>query len=867
MHKTFHLGLFLLFSPWPLAGALTAAESTEFNGSTPLEWAVRMADAEIQRGGPELTYGGRGRHRWDYTTGLFSLALLDLGVASGNERFTEFATNYIGSLIDEDGTIRTYNKDDYNLDMITPGKVVLRLFEQTGAERFRPAMETLREQLREQPRTASGGFWHKQRYPEQMWLDGLYMAAPFYAGYARRFDEPEALDDVVHQLLLVGEKTYDPASGLFYHAWDEARAQSWANKETGTSPNFWGRAMGWYAMALVDTLDYLPAVHRDSEAVVAMLRRLADGVARHQDPATGLWWQVLNLPGREGNYLEATASNMFVYALAKAVNRGYLPRDQFLPVIRRGYEGIIRDFVSTDSSGAVNLNQCCSVAGLGYTSAAYGPRDGTFEYYISEEIVSNDLKGVGPFIWAGLEMQTLLENQTEPQSLRVSGWDALPALLARIQAPEFPARDFDITNFGAVPGGVEDCTAAIGQAIEACHAADGGRVVVPAGVWLTGAIHLKSNVNLHVVEGATLKFSTDPAKYLPVVHTRWEGVEGMNYSPLIYAYDQENIAITGGGVLDGQASEENWWSWNGRARPTPQTVGRNRLFAMGENDVPVAERVIGEGGFLRPNFVQPYRCRNVLIEGVTVRNSPMWHLHPVLCTNVTVRGVTVIGHGPNNDGCNPESSRDVLIENCSFDTGDDCIAIKSGRNNDGRRVATASENIIVRNCIMKDGHGGVVLGSEISGGVRNVFVEDCVMDSPNLERGLRFKNNARRGGVLENVFMRNVTIGRVLEAVLTIDLLYEEGPHGPHQAIVRNVRLDHVTSTGSPRVMWIAGYPGAIIDNVRFTDCEFRGIEATDVLHDAGSVEFRNVVIEPAVKGRSLNSPTAQTAGGGVEGR
>jgi len=238
--------------------------------------------------------------------------------------------------------------------------------------------------------------------------------------------------------------------------------------------------------------------------------------------------------------------------------------------------------------------------------------------------------------------------------------------------------------------------------------------VVPPGVFLTGAVRLKSNVNLHVVEGATLKFIPDPAFY-PVVFTRFEGTECMNYSPLIYAFEQQNVAVTGPGILDGSASLENWW------------VGSGTL----ENRAPVyggcsnsTRRDAGRGTrlwawhYLRPNFIQPYRCRNVLIENVTIHNSPMWEIHPVLCSNVTVRGVKVITHGPNNDGCDPESCRDVLIENCLFDTGDDCVAIKSGRNNDGRRVNVPSENLIVRGCVMKDGHGGVVIGSEVSGGCR-----------------------------------------------------------------------------------------------------------------------------------------------------
>src|SRR5215203_874883 len=441
---------------------------------------------------------------------------------------------------------------------------------------------------------------------------------------------------------------------------------------------------------------------------------------------------------------------------------------------------------------------------------------------------------------------------------RTVGWDAVPAILARIRPPKFPARDFPITDFGGRAGGDFDNTDAIRKAIAACNRAGGGRVVVPAGVFLTGAIHLKSNVNLHVSEGATLKFSTDPAKYLPAVFTRWEGTELMNYSPFIYAFEQQNIAVTGKGTLDGSASDENWWRWARRqgSNPSPASPDVRRLREMGNSGVPVRERVFGQGHYLRPPFIEPYRSRNILIEGVTIINSPFWEVHPTLSQNVTVRGLNIKSHGPNNDGCDPESSKDVLIEDCVFDTGDDCIAIKSGRDDDVRKVGAATENIIVRNCTMKDGHGGVVIGSEISGDCRNVFVEDCKMDSPNLDRALRFKSNAKRGGVMENVFMRNVEVGRVAEAILTIDLIYynEKGPHRP---VVRNVHIENVSSTSSPRVMWVVGFPGVTIDDIGFKNCTFRGVESAEVLNHIGSFSFENVTIEPAKRGRSLNSPQA----------
>jgi polygalacturonase len=425
---------------------------------------------------------------------------------------------------------------------------------------------------------------------------------------------------------------------------------------------------------------------------------------------------------------------------------------------------------------------------------------------------------------------------SDVNGLPASPWSQVTEILGRIRAPIFPANEFIITEFGAVGDGKSDCTAAIGKAIEACHKA-GGRVVVPEGKFLTGAIHLQSNVELHLARGATLKFSTDPKAYLPVVFTRFEGMECYNYSSLIYALGQENIAVTGEGTLDGQASDEKWWQWKGgrggKEGAPNQKTARDRLGKMVDQNKPPQERRFGEGSFLRPSFVEFNRCRNVLIQGVRIRRSPMWELHPLLCTNVIVRGVNIDSHGPNNDGCDPESCRDVLIEDCVFDTGDDCIAIKSGRNNDGRRLSLPSENIIVRRCTMKDGHGGVVIGSEISGGCRNVFAEDCSMDSPNLERVLRLKSNAVRGGIIENIFMRNIKVGQVSDAVLQVDFVYEEGANGPHKPIARNILMDNITVDKTPRVLNVVGFPGAEISAVRIYNSTFTDVQKSDTVIDA----------------------------------
>jgi polygalacturonase len=428
-------------------------------------------------------------------------------------------------------------------------------------------------------------------------------------------------------------------------------------------------------------------------------------------------------------------------------------------------------------------------------------------------------------------------------------WSTAADILKRIKDPVFPQRDVSIAAHGAKGDGVRDCSTAIRAAIDACSKAGGGRVVVPAGRFLTGAIRLKSNVNLHLQDGATLAFSTDPAKYLPLVLTRFEGTELMNYSPFIYALDETNVGVTGTGVLDGQANAQNWWGWR-----TNQTEARNRLLQMADTGVAPEKRVFGDGpSKLRVNFFQPYRCQNVIIEGVRIVNSPMWEVNPVLCTNVTVRGLNISSHGPNNDGCDPESCRDVLIERCTFDTGDDCIALKSGKNEDGRRLHTPIENVIIRDCDMKDGHGGVTIGSEISGGARNIFAEKCRMDSPRLDRVLRFKNNAARGGLIERVAMRDVTVGEVAESIVAADFFYEEGRNGKYTPILRDVDVRNVTSRKSKYAFMLRGFAESPIANVRVTDCTFDGVASPDVLEGVKDLVLKNVRVNGQVRNETLS--------------
>ncbi len=429
----------------------------------------------------------------------------------------------------------------------------------------------------------------------------------------------------------------------------------------------------------------------------------------------------------------------------------------------------------------------------------------------------------------------------------------MPKILARIKPPAFPKRTFPITRYGAKGNGLTDCTAAFKKAIAECNKAGGGKVVVPRGVFLTGPIHLKSNVNLEVSQGATIKFSQNPNDYLPVVFTRWEGVELMNYSPFIYAFGQENIAITGAGTLDGQSDNGHWWPWNGRAgygwkEGTPhQRPDRAALMEMAEKGVAVRDRLFGAGRYLRPQFIQPYRCENVLIEGVTIINSPMWEIHPVLCKNVTVRSVKINSHGPNNDGCDPESCTDVLIKDCDFNTGDDCIAIKSGRNADGRRLNEPTQNIIIQGCRIRDGHGGITVGSEISGGVRNLFAEDCRLDSQNLDHALRVKNNAMRGGLLENMHFRNIEVGQVAHAVITIDFNYEEGAKGQFIPVVRNYTVDNLRSSKSKYAVDVQGLTGAPIFNLRLSNCTFDSVAEPSIVKNLKEATLDNVRINGKV--------------------
>ena len=354
-------------------------------------WSVRMADSVMRRNAP---------FHWHYENGVMHKAIEQVWLKTDDAKYYDYIKRDIDQLVSAAGNIKTYSVQEYNLDQINPGRIFFSLYRATGNDRYKNAAYLLREQLRGQPRTSEGGFWHKKIYPYQMWLDGIYMASPFYAEFGKIFGEPAAFDDAAHQIILIERHTRDPKTGLLYHGWDESKQQRWANPETGCSPHFWGRAMGWYVRAIVDVLDHLPQEHARRQDILAIFERSITALESVQDKSTGLWYQVLDQGNRAGNYLEASGSCMFVYSIAKAVRLGYLAKT-YLDMARKGYLGILDHLIRVDDQGLVNLEQICGVAGLGGNPY----RDGSYEYYVSEKTVTNDYKGVGSFILASLETE------------------------------------------------------------------------------------------------------------------------------------------------------------------------------------------------------------------------------------------------------------------------------------------------------------------------------------------------------------------------------------------------------------------------------------------------------------------------------
>ncbi|KFF03387.1 glycoside hydrolase family 88/105 protein [Flavobacterium reichenbachii] len=367
--------------------------------SKDLKWSERMALSIMKRAPKPWQIDNNEKTKWDYKLGLAMLSFEKLSKKTNNPIYFDYAKQYAESVINPSGEILNYKLEDYNIDNINAGKILFDLYKDTKDNRYLTALKTLREQLKTHPRTNSGGFWHKKIYPYQMWLDGLYMGAPFYAQYSSEFENGKDFDDIAKQFEQVHLHTLDQKTGLLFHAWDESKKMDWANKETGTSPNFWSRSIGWYMMALVDVLDYMPKDHPKRKELIQYLNDISKAVAKYQD-TSGLWYQVTDAGSKKGNYLEASGSEMFVYAFAKGVNKGYLPKS-YKKLAFKGFDGITKKLITVDPDGEIHITQVCASAGLGGNPY----RDGSYEYYISEKIKVDNSHGLGPFILAALELE------------------------------------------------------------------------------------------------------------------------------------------------------------------------------------------------------------------------------------------------------------------------------------------------------------------------------------------------------------------------------------------------------------------------------------------------------------------------------
>ena len=401
----------------PLRQRLTTAASVSatdqpLTADVALAWSKRLADSELQRKTLDYAFGGFDHIRkrpsyFEYTTGMVMQAYDELNQVAPEVRYADAVQTVMGSFVNEDGSINGYEQDKYNIDSVRAGTMLLRMYERNPSESYKQAVDTLYEQLEHHPRTSEGAFWHKKRYPYQVWLDGVYMGIPFLAQYETLMHEEPNIEEVLAEFKLVHQRLRDPQTGLYYHAWDEKRVQEWADNETGLSRYHWARGMGWLAMALVDVLDFIPAENAaDRQYLLDMIAELAPVVAKYQDPQTGTWWQIIDKPGARGNYLESSASTMFTYFYAKALNKGYLPKEQYLATAKKAYQGLLDEFVQVHADGTISVTDMCQVAGLGYG------RDGSYEYYMSEPIYDDDPKGTAPFITSGVEMYKLLKSES-----------------------------------------------------------------------------------------------------------------------------------------------------------------------------------------------------------------------------------------------------------------------------------------------------------------------------------------------------------------------------------------------------------------------------------------------------------------------
>ena len=753
-------------------------------------------------------------HTWCYSMGYKLMGLAKMFSTTGDSTYYNEIMNFANTYVDSLGNLSGFR--GHSMDDMMAGSVLVWAYRQTGEERFKKATTTIRKSFDDYPRTAEGLFWHNREKPGEVWVDGVFMGQMFLTNYGKYIGDSEwCFNEAAHQLIGIFHKLEKDNSGLLYHAWDENRDAEWANKETGLSSEVWSEGLGWYALILVETLDIFPENHPKRKELEQICQKLLASLKRVQDPKTGLWYQVVDKGDLKDNWNETSGSAMFLYAIKKATELGIIPQKPYQKVIENAYRGILTKAIINSGNGLIDIVNACDGVCV----------QTSYDVYVNYKQSINAKEAIIGVLWASwiFEKPTSFlscKSKYPPVNINKISIEA-PFDMPIIKVPDFSkCEQMSITAFGAKQGDKEKTTNAIKKAIDCANKIGGGVVIIPEGLWITGKIHLKSNVNLQLNKGAVLVFSENPADYLPAVYTTWEGMECYNYSPLIYAFKCKNIAITGEGEI--KAKMDVWNNWFSRSPAHMNSL--KHLYNMAYKNTPVEERqMVNDTSHLRPQFIQFNRCENILLEGITISNSPFWVIHPYLSKCIVVRNVKVWAHGHNNDGVDPEMCQNMLIENCVFDQGDDAIAVKSGRDQDAWRLNTPTKNLVIKNCIVKNGHQLLAIGSELSGGIKNVYMHNChVVEGAKLNHLVFIKTNERRGGFVKNIHVKNINAGKINEGILGIetDVLYQWRDLMPtyekRLTPIKYIYLENIESTNVKFISRVLGQKELPVENVFF---------------------------------------------------
>lgn len=736
---------------------------------------------------------------YSYKSSILLEALYRAANILGNDDIFNYVSDMINYYVPEDGVVRTYRLEEYSMDQVRMGNIILEFYKLTGQKKYKTALDMFYKQLQGQPRTKSGGFFHKKRYVNQMWLDGLYMQGPFYASYTKEFGGlKECLDDITYQFELIYEKTLDKNTGLLRHAWDESCSMPWCDPVTGQSAEVWARALGWYVMAIADLLEIIPnedqyASYRQRYLDLGL--KLAPVVLKYQDSASGMWYQVMDKGGVGENYLESSSTSMFIYFFAKMNRLGFLD-DSYLEAARKAYNGMLKHSVTMSDEGQLYLHHTCKSAGLGRAADENPYRPADFEYYTTgEPVVTDNLHGVSPFISACIEL-------------------------------EYPGQ-LNRTRYTFKKG--EDINKVLSE-----HAGK-DIVVIPEGHYEVGPIDIPSHTHLIFEAGAVLDFIDDFEAY-PPVYTRWEGVNCWAMHPCMLINGAQDVVIEGPGTLNGHG--QKWWdyilTWKNGGRPAQVNLPiEKRLASLNPNYL---NEPGGGGGrpcqFLRPALLQVLDSRNVKLDGITLTNSPFWTLHPINSTNLLFKDMMIRNpyDSPNTDGIDIESCVNVDVKGCDVNVGDDGIAVKCGSGKEMMQFQR-SENITAEDCTIRNAHGGFVIGSETASGVKGAYVRNCRFLGT--DRGIRIKTRRGRGGYMTDIVAQDIYMEDVI-CPISINMYYRCGSDDPQlysleaqsvcedTPVIKKVLIERVKAVNCRHsAAFLAGLPESKLGNIVVRDSVF----------------------------------------------